>query len=283
MPEGDTILWAATRMRPVLEGHVPDSVEMPAGRPGALRGSPGRERWPERLRGRRIERIATYGKNLFIRFGPLAVEARQDRADRMSSGYYEGDLVLYSHLRMTGAWGVYPEGGRWRRSPARAWLVLRRGGQDVVQFDGPVLELLTAGRSRLQLAALGPDVLADRFDRDAFLARLRADDPSRPIGDALLDQRTVAGIGNKWKSEGCWSAAIDPWRPLREVSDEEARAIIGATRPRMLRSGTQGPRYAREHVYRRVGRPCPRCGTAIRSRPQGEGNRMTYWCPGCQR
>jgi endonuclease-8 len=186
---------------------------------------------------------------------------------------------------MTGAWGVYEPGRRWHRSPARAWLVLSRDGRDVVQFDGPVLELMTSSRARfdLRLAELGPDVLADEFDAGRFLARLRADDPTREIGDALLDQRTVAGIGNIWKSEGCWEAGIDPWRAVREVSDDEALAIVAGARPRMLRSGTLGPRYADEQVYRKVGRPCPRCGTPIRSRPQGDGARMTYWCPGCQR
>ncbi len=155
----------------------------------------------------------------------------------------------------------------------------------MVEFDGPVLELMTEGRSRFdtRLAALGPDVLAERFDADRFLARLRAEDPTRPIGDALLDQRTVAGIGNIWKSEGCWEARVDPWRLVRTVSDEEALAIIDGARPRMLASGTKGPRHAREQLYRKVGRPCPRCGTPISSRPQGDGNRMTYWCPGCQR
>jgi endonuclease-8 len=264
VPEGDTILWAATRMRPVLEGHVPDEVRMPAGRPGALRGSPGRDRWPERLTGRRIERIDTHGKNLLLRF--------------------EGDLVLHSHLKMTGSWGVYPPGRRWHRSAARAWIVLGRAGTEVVEFDGPVLELMTESRSRfdLRLAALGPDVLAPSFDHERFLARLRAEDPTRPIGDALLDQRTVAGIGNIWKSEGCWEAQVDPWRPVATVSDDEAMAIIDGTRPRMLRSGTHGPRFTEAKVYRYAGRPCPRCATAIRSRPQGDGNRMTYWCPGCQ-
>ena len=76
MPEGDTILWAATRIRPVLEGHVPEEIRMPKGRPGALRGSPGRDRWPERLQGRAITSVDTHGKNLFIRFGPLAIPAR---------------------------------------------------------------------------------------------------------------------------------------------------------------------------------------------------------------
>jgi endonuclease-8 len=264
MPEGDTILWAATRMRPVLEGHVPDAVEMPPGRPGALRGSPGRVRWPERLRGRRVERIDTHGKNLFLRF--------------------EGDLVLHSHLRMTGSWGVYQAGAPWRRSPSRAWIVLSRAGTDVVQFDGPVLELMTEGRSHfdLRLAALGPDILAPDFDHQRFLARLRQDDPTRPIGDALLDQRTVAGIGNIWKSEGCWEAGVSPWRHVADVSDTEAVAIIDGARPRMLRSGTRGPQFAREQIYRRDGRPCPRCGVPLRAAPQGDGNRMTYWCPGCQ-
>ncbi len=264
MPEGDTILWAATRMRPVLEGFVPDAVEMPSGRPGALRGSPGRTRWPERLRGRAVERIDTHGKNLFVRF--------------------EGDLVLHSHLRMTGAWGIYAPGARWSRSPARAWLVLSRGGSDIVEFDGPVLELMTESRSRfdLRLAALGPDVLAPEFDYGRFLARLRQDDPTRPIGDAVLDQRTLAGIGNIWKSEGCWEAGVSPWRRVREVTDAEATAIVDGARPRMLRSGTRGPRFAHEQVYRKERRPCPRCGRAIEAAPQGDANRITYWCPGCQ-
>lgn len=264
MPEGDTILWAATRIRPVLEGHVPDEIRMPKGRPGALRGSPGRDRWPQRLEGRTITSVDTRGKNLFLRF--------------------EGGLVLHSHLKMTGAWGVYGPGRRWGRSSARAWIVLTRDGHQVVQFDGPVLQLMTEGRSRFdqRLAGLGPDLLAEDFNEARFLARLRQDDPTRTIGDALLNQRTIAGIGNMWKSEGCWEAGIDPWRALREVGDGEVMSIIAVTRPRMLRSGLEGPRHTRERVYRKVGQPCPRCGTPIRSRGQGDGGRMTYWCQGCQ-
>ncbi|MDQ6607009.1 MAG: hypothetical protein M3Z06_10755 [Actinomycetota bacterium] len=264
MPEGDTILWAATRMRPVLEGHVPEEIRMPKGRPGALRGSPGRDRWPQRLQGRAITSVDTHGKNLFLRF--------------------EGDLVLHSHLKMTGAWGVYAPGRRWGRSRGRAWIVLTRAEHEVVQFDGPVLELMTEARSHFdqRLSGLGPDLLGDEFDAPKFLGRLRQDDPTRPIGDALLDQRTVAGIGNMWKSEGCWEARIDPWRELRQVSDAEALSIIEVTRPRMLRSGLRGPRHATAQIYRRVGQPCPRCGARIRSQVQGESGRMTYWCPGCQ-
>jgi endonuclease VIII len=162
---------------------------------------------------------------------------------------------------------------------------MRARGHEVVEFDGPVLELMTESRTRFErrLGDLGPDVLAEPFDRERFLRRLREDDPTRGIGDALLDQRIVAGIGNMWKAEGCWGAGVDPWRPLREVSDTEAVATIEAVRPRMLESAEHGPgRHAGHGVYNRAGRPCSRCGTRVRARGQGDDNRTTFWCPGCQ-
>jgi endonuclease-8 len=257
MPEGDTIHNAANRMRPVLAGRVPDEIATPHPRFG-------RDRWAERLGGRRVEAVDAHGKNLFIRF--------------------EGDLVIYSHLRMTGWWGVFGTGERWRRSPKRAWLVLRAAGHDVVQFDGPVLELMTASRARFdqRLAALGPDVLAAEFDAGRFLRRLREDDQTRPIGDALLEQRSVAGLGTIWRTEGCFAARLDPWRPTKDVSNDEALAVIEAVRPRMARSARQGFDRGDIAIYGKPGQPCPRCGTAIRSGGQGENNRRTYWCPGCQ-
>jgi endonuclease-8 len=257
MPEGDTILYAANRIRPVLEGRVPEQIKTPHPR-HAL------DRWPERLAGQVVTNVGTHGKHLFLHF--------------------EGGLVVHSHLAMSGAWGVYHPGRRWRRSPGRVWLVLSAGGTDVVQFDGPLLELLTEGRTRFdrRLAALGPDLLAPEFDRDRFLRRLRQSDPTRGIGDALLDQTIVAGIGNIWKAEGCWEAALDPWRTVAAVSDSEALAVIDAVRPRMLRSGSEGPRTIEPRVYRKPGRPCLRCGTSVRSAGQGDANRTTYWCPGCQ-
>ena len=105
-----------------------------------------------------------------------------------------------------------------------------------MQFKGPVLELMTDSRTRLdqRIAGLGPDILAAEFDSDRFLRRLREDDPTRPIGDAVLDQRTVAGIGNLWKAEACFAAGIDPWRRTGDVTDAEALAIVEAARPRML-------------------------------------------------
>jgi endonuclease-8 len=205
---------------------------------------------------------------------------------------------------MIGVWGVYGPGrqpddtgparsgepGRragqapWGRSERRAWIVLTRDGRDVVEFDGPLLELVTDSRTRFdqRLAALGPDVLAAEFDAPTFLRRLRGDDPTRPIGDALLDQRNVAGIGNIWKAEGCWEAGVDPWRPAGEVSDQEAVRIIEGMRPRMQRSALEGPRSIDARVYAKPGRPCPRCGTRITAAGQGDANRTTYWCPGCQ-
>jgi endonuclease-8 len=180
---------------------------------------------------------------------------------------------------------VLGAGARWPRSPRRAWLVLERGGHQAVEFDGPVLELLTAARARNdpRIARLGPDILAPEFDGERFLRRLRADDPTRPIGDALLDQQTIAGIGNLWKSEGCFAAAIDPWRPAGAVGDDEALAIVAATRPRMQESARDGFPARGVQVYGRAGTPCPRCGATIRSRGQGDANRTTYWCEGCQR
>jgi endonuclease VIII len=258
VPEGDTIAYAAHRIRPVLEGRVPDEIETPQPR-HAL------DRWPTRLEGRAVTSVDTHGKHLFLRF--------------------EGDLVLHSHLGMVGVWGVYGPGRRWGRSARRAWIVLRSAGHEVVEFDGPLLELMTEGRTRFdqRLAALGPDILAEEFDQPRFLGRLRGDDQTRFIGDALLDQRNVAGIGNIWKAEGCWEAAIDPWRRVSEVTDHEAAAIVDAVRPRMMRSATLGHRAIQARVYGHAGRPCPRCGAAIVARGQGDANRTTYWCPGCQK
>jgi endonuclease-8 len=257
MPEGDTIHAAARRIAAALIGKRIVSIETPQPRHAM-------DRWPERLEGRAVRSVDAHGKHLFIRF--------------------EGDLTLHSHLRMTGWWGVFRRGERWRRSARRAWLAIRTEDHDVVQFDGPVLELMTESRTRFdrRLAALGPDVLAADFDERRFLGRLRQDDPTRGIGEALLDQRNLAGIGNVWKSEGCFLARVDPWRRVDAVSDEEALAVVREVRPLMLASVERGGHPRGVQVYERTGRPCPRCGTPIRSRGQGDDNRTTYWCPACQ-
>ena len=259
MPEGDTIRYAANRIRPVLVGRVPEEIVTPHPR-HAL------DRWPGRLCGRAVRSVDAHGKHLFLRF--------------------DGGLTLHSHLRMSGSWGVYERGRRWRRSPRRAWLVLRTATHEVVQFDGPVLELLTESRTRfdLRLSALGPDVQSEaEFDSRRFLRRLRQDDPTRGIGDALLDQRIVAGIGNLWKAESCWQAGVDPWRPVADVRDEEALEIVAAARRGMAESARTGHQDGQRQIYGRTGRPCPRCRESVKSGGQGDDNRTTYWCPGCQR
>jgi endonuclease VIII len=257
MPEGDTIHYAANRIRPILEGHVPDEVLTPHPRFRL-------DRWPERLEGRAVTSVDAHGKHLFLRF--------------------DGGLTIHSHLRMTGSWGTYAKGQRWRRSPRRAWLVLRRGTGEVVQFDGPVLELMTESRTRLdqRIAGLGPDIIKEEFDEDEVLRRLRHDDPTRPIGDALLDQRTIAGIGNLWKVEGCHLAGISPWRRTGEVSDEEALRIVRGIRPLMQQSARHGTQDRYKVIYARRDRRCPRCGGRILQRGQWDDNRPTYWCEGCQ-
>jgi len=258
VPEGDTIHYAANRIRPILEGHVPDELRTPHPRFRA-------DRWPEKLAGQAVTSVDAHGKHLFLRF--------------------EGGLTIHSHLRMTGSWGTYYAGERWRRAARRAWLVLKRGNGEVVQFDGPVLELMRDSRTRFdqRIAGLGPDIIKDDFDEDVFLNRLRRDDPTRPIGDAILDQRTLAGIGNLWKVEGCFLAGIDPWRKVSDVTDEEALRIVRGVRPLMQESAMHGMQDAYRTIYGTFGRPCPRCGEGrIQQKGQWDDNRTTYWCPVCQ-
>src|SRR5690242_1034545 len=215
MPEGDSLHRAARRLQVLVGERV--EVETPHPR-AAVKGL------AERLDGRRLERVEAVGKNLLLHF--------------------EGDLVVRSHLRMKGRWRVE------RRGTARAgkpWLVLRGAEQEAVLWNGAVLELVGArGAPRL-----GPDILGEPPDYETMLARLRSD-PQREIGDALLDQRLVAGIGNLWKAEALWQAHVSPWRRLEEVDDAELRAVLEAAHA-LMRAGLDGPRPARR-VYRRAGR-----------------------------
>src|SRR5262249_53172487 len=121
-------------------------------------------------------------------------------------------------------------------------------------------------------------------DCDAMLARLRRADPTRTLGETLQDQSLVAGIGNIWASESLWEARLSPWMALGEVGDAERRAAL-ETAGRLMRAAVDAPRpprAPRRRVYNRTGRPCPRCGTPIRARGQGDANRTAYWCPQCQ-
>jgi endonuclease-8 len=176
---------------------------------------------------------------------------------------------------MNGRWRV---GKRGAIRTGRPWLVLRGAEHEAVLWNGPVLELQ---RARASVGRLGPDILAEPPDLDAMLARLRRADQSREVGDALLDQRLVAGIGNMWKAECLWAVRVSPWRTLGDVTDEELRAVLESAH-RLMRAGLHGSRPLRR-IYRRAGRACARCGTAIRSYAQGDDARTAYWCAGCQR
>ncbi len=238
VPEGDSLHRAAARLQ-VLVGQKVE-VETPHPRAAV-------KQLAERLDGRTLERVEAKGKNLYLCFA--------------------GGLVLRSHLRMNGRWRVERRGTARRGTP---WLVVRGAEYEAVQWNGPILELVTGER------AAAPDIVTEEPDA----ARLRSTDQSRAVGDALLDQRLVAGIGNMWKAEALWGAHVSPWRTLADVSDDELAAVLGAAH-RAMSASVEGARPLR-HVYRRAGRACHRCGSVIRSAPQGEHARTAYWCPGCQ-
>jgi endonuclease-8 len=246
MPEGDSLHRAARRLQ-VLAGQRVE-VETPHPRAAA-------KRLAEQLDGRTLEAVEAVGKNLLLRF--------------------EGGVVLRSHLRMNGRWRVEPRGAR---RVGRPWLVLRGDSHEAVLWNGPVLELV---RDPRRLSQLGPDILDRPPDLEQMLERLRTAPQSREIGDALLDQRLVAGIGNVWKAEALWAVRVSPWRPLAELDDVEVLAVLDAA-AELMRGSLDGGR-PRRRVYRRAGRPCSRCGGVVRSYPQGEQARTAYWCPGCQR
>lgn len=251
MAEGDTILRLARRLDSVLAGEtVAVSAPHPRGRSAGV----------EQLDGRQLDGAEARGKHLLLHFG---------------------DLVLHSHLGMSGAWDIYASGGAWRRPRSAAWAVLEGGGKGAVQFGGPTLRVVPTRRLRRDphLARLGPDILTPEFDSATVASAMRRD-PARGIGSALLDQRLVAGIGNIFRSEACFEAGIDPWRPVGDLSDDELLRVLGAARERMLHALASG--RDRPAVYRRRG-PCPSCGGPISRRAEGDANRTTYWCPNCQR
>jgi endonuclease VIII len=251
MAEGDTVLRAARRIDRALGG-VEIEVSAPSPR--------GRATQVERLDGRRLERAEARGKNLLLHFG---------------------GLVLHSHLGMNGSWQVHQRGAPWRKPVSSAWVILSGDGAEAAQFGGPTLRVLAAAAVRRDpwLAGLGPDVLAQELDLETAVRSLRRD-PQRELGDALLDQRLLAGIGNIFKSEACFAARLDPWRRVEELSDEELERVVLAAREAMQEAVAHG-RHSRA-VYRRAGHPCPTCGSAIVAHGQGDANRTTYWCPTCQ-
>ena len=267
MPEGDTIFRTARTLRAALVGK--DVVDV------TTRVAQVQQVGPRRLVGQRVAAVESRGKHLLMWFSP-------------------SDLALHSHMRMNGSWHLYPPGRPWRRPAPSAKVVLSFADVVAVCFSAPVVAVLA--RSQIEhhptLSALGPDAMAARTDLQE--ARHRLDQRAVwTIGEALLDQRVLAGIGNVYKSEVCFLHAVDPWTPVRLVAPDARDALL-ATAERLLKAnglgssarrvttGLTGPGRERLHVYGRAGRPCPRCGTPIRVAQQGVQARVTYWCTRCQ-
>ncbi|HET9083841.1 MAG TPA: DNA-formamidopyrimidine glycosylase family protein [Candidatus Limnocylindrales bacterium] len=257
MPEGDTLFRTAQGLRPYLVGR--DVLAARAQGPGPVPQV-------QRIVGKRVDAVEAQGKNLLIRF--------------------DGGLELRTHLRMNGSWHRYRPGERWRRPPGRARLVLEVDGTVAVCFDAPVVELFETRAEVVHpsLSRLGPDLLDPDFDAMEALRRLRAPERAElSISAALLDQRALAGIGNIWRNETLFAERVDPFVAVRDLDDATLARLITTARRLLTQSAGVAPGRAPTKVYRRTGRPCPRCGTPIRSAPlSGEVPRTTYWCPSCQ-
>lgn len=275
MPEGDTIFRIARTLNRALAGQQVvafESVYAPLARVND--DSP--------LVDRIVERIEPHGKWLLI--------------------YFSGDLILATHMRMKGRWHLYRVGERWQMGHQHMRIRIQTKDFEAVAFDVSVAHFYTGESLAKQsdIPGLGPDVLGESFAVDEAVTRIRAHSQEE-IADVLLNQRVIAGVGNIYKSEICFACGVNPFRLVKELSNreldclvEKARKLMGANVAESARGGIQsysGPRRttgslepgARLWVYRRVGRPCRRCGATIMMRKQGAHARSTYWCPECQK
>ena len=274
MPEGDTIFRAARSLHKALAGAAVTGFETAyAHLASANDNSP--------VAGRSVERVEARGKWLLIHFS--------------------GDLILMTHMLMSGSWHIYRPGERWKRPRPDVRIILRTAEYEAVAFSVPVAQFHTA-RSLEQNTAiprLGPDPLKNEFAEDEAKARIRAR-ADEEVGNVLLDQKVMAGMGNVFKSEICFVCGVHPFRLVASLTDREidclvdsARRLMGAnvtdtsgdqivTYTGLRRTTGRSDPTARVWVYRRKGEPCRRCGTVIEMRHQGSGARSSYWCPGCQ-
>jgi endonuclease-8 len=267
MPEGDTLARIAVALRPYLAGRVVT---------GARARLPGPQ--VSLIVGQKIDAVDAAGKNLLIKF--------------------DGGLELRTHLGLHGSWHRYRPGETWRRPPSRAALVIEVPGAVAVCFDAPVVELFERRAEVVHptISMLGPDLLDDDFDLAEAVRRLQ--DKSRAeteIGEAILDQRAVAGVGNVYKSEVLFIEKVNPFEKVGKLDMATLERILTTARALLQanarsdapagRTTTVDPKTGKKlapsrlWVYDRAGRPCHRCGTIIRSDSQGaELPRVTYWC-----
>jgi endonuclease-8 len=262
MPEGDTIYRSAARLRPAMEGRTIERAQ--------LRD---RQFEAERLVGATVTSVEARGKHLLMHLSTAA--------------------CLHSHMGMTGSWHIYRCGESWHKPMHYAALVLALGALEleVICFSPKLLELLTADQLRRHphLTRLGPDLLATEFDVPDAVTRFRARD-SLPLGEAVMNQSIVCGIGNVYKSDLLFLMGFDPFAPVVRFLDSELEAMLDTARRLMRRNLTAAPRQTRFQgdgrrlwVYGRSGEACYKCGNIIQLRRQGEAGRTTCWCPTCQR
>lgn len=273
VPEGDMVWRTAYHLDRALSGQVLTGSDFRVPAYATLD-----------LSGRRVVATVARGKHLLTRIG-------------------DGDeaVTLHTHLKMEGSWHLYHPGTSWRRPAHEARVVLRTDGWVAVGFALGVVEVVPRADEDRLVGHLGPDLLGPDWDLDEAVSRVTAD-PARPVGEAILDQRNLAGIGNMYKSELCFLLGLHPWLPIREVRDvpallRQAKRVLEANKMRTAQVTTGDTRRGKQvWVYRRDGRPCRRCGTLIEvgmQGPEGRGpgaegapqagqERATYWCPRCQ-
>ena len=259
MPEGDTVWRSCRRLHQALAEKVLTSTEF---RVPALATTD--------LAGVRVEEVVSRGKHQLFRFG---------------NGY-----TLHTHFRMDGTWRTFPRGRRWSGGqPFQIRAVLRTADTDAVGYRLPVVELLPTPEEDTVVGHLGPDLLGSDWDLEEALRRIRAE-PGRTVGEALLDQRNLAGIGTFYRAEVLFLQGLHPRTQVSAVPDlqrvvQRAQQLMLANRARPEQSTTGDLRQGRRaYVFERNGQPCRRCHTPIRSEefgPSGQ-ERRSYWCPHCQ-
>lgn len=268
MPEGDTIFRTAHSLRTWIGGRVITAAQSSL---PALAIS--------RVVGRTVERVEAKGKNLLI---------------SLVGASGEDDLVLHTHMKMSGSWHVYPAGAPWQKPPRQARVVLEANDRIAVCFNAPIVELADASatRHRPSIRGLGPDVLDEPLDLMGIVSRANSTSPDLALGELLLDQRIVAGIGNIYRCEALFLERRHPWTVRSALSDDALAATV-QTAARLMhanlgngRNDAVGREFGlgpnRAWVYGRAGLGCRVCRTPIMARGQGPLARRAYWCPRCQ-
>ncbi|MER8188329.1 DNA-formamidopyrimidine glycosylase family protein [Kitasatospora sp. NPDC094015] len=257
MPEGDSVYRATAELHAALAGRLLTAADLRV--PAHATAD---------LTGRQVLEVVPRGKHLLTRI--------------------EGGLTLHTHLRMDGRWAVYRTGERWHGGPAfQIRAVLGNEQHTAVGYRLPVVQLLRTAEEHRAVGHLGPDLLGPDWDAAEARRRLLAD-PDRPLGEALLDQHNLAGIGNVYANELCFLAGVTPWTPVGALPDLDrllarAHQLLDANKLRHGHITTGDTRPGRQHwVYGRARRACNRCGTRLRGAPHAQ-DRPATWCPYCQR